>query len=419
MLVSMVSGTEVVKLKSKAPKSCNSEAFELKFFECIDDAEDLWDQIVPPHRALMTSHYMRFLERYSPDGMKMRYIIVIRNKKPIGVIPCSLKRFEANESITLDEESIRSWIGRKAFKLRSLIVRKVSFNTLVCGNILFTGEYAFYFNEEGLEYYQQFNIVEKALLEYQYQLLSEGMNLNVTFMKDFYEEKGFQSQDMESSAFNEFKVQPSMILKFRPEWKGFDDYLASFVSKSRVRARKAFEKGTVFVRRKLTHEDALRYEDEMFDLYRTVSEKAGFNLFHLRKDYFTAMLKELSGIVQIHAYFLDGKLVAFYSSVCDGKELIAHFLGYDKQFIRSHDIYLNILYDLVRLGFETGCTSVNFGRTAMEIKSSVGAEPHDMFCYIKHRRQLNNLFVPHLVKYLNPKEEWKQRNPFKKQDLAD
>lgn len=389
------------------------DAFSLEFYDKIEQARDNWEQVAPAGNVFMSSTFMQFMEDYSPKGLQMRYIIVFRAARPIGIIPCALKRFEAKESIQQNGEDRPSFLNRIGSSLRSLVMEKVAFNTLVCGNILFTGEYAFYFNEAQLNYKDQFNIVEKALLEYQYHLLGKGLDLNVTFMKDFYVEHGFEAQHMESSAFNEFTVQPNMILRMREDWKNFEDYLGSFHSKARVRARKAFERGAEFERRILDLSEIKALENEIFDLYKSVSEDAGFNLFELRKEYFLGLMETMGACFTLTAYFLEGRLVAFFTHICNGGELIAHFLGYDKALIKSHDIYLNILYDLIRHAFSTGCKKLNFGRTAMEIKSSVGALPHDMFCYIKHRRHINNLLVPALVKYLNPDENWQVRNPFK------
>ena len=78
-------------------------------------------------------------------------------------------------------------------------------------------------------------------------------------------------------------------------------------------------------------------------------------------------------------------------------------------------MYLNILYDIIKVGFEQECKSIVFARTALEIKSSVGAEPHEMYWYLRHRNKISNRFLSQIVDYLNPKDDWVQRKPFKDQ----
>ena len=65
-------------------------------------------------------------------------------------------------------------------------------------------------------------------------------------------------------------------------------------------------------------------------------------------------------------------------------------------------MYLNILYDIIKIGFDQKCRSVVFARTALEIKSSVGAEPHEMYWYLRHRNKVSNRFLSQIVDYLNP-----------------
>jgi len=74
---------------------------------------------------------------------------------------------------------------------------------------------------------------------------------------------------------------------------------------------------------------------------------------------------------------------------------------------------MNILMDLVKDGINQRAKSVYYFRTALEIKSSVGAEPHDMTCYFKHTRPLLNKLVPYLFNSFVPQQSWKQRHPFK------
>jgi hypothetical protein len=53
-----------------------------------------------------------------------------------------------------------------------------------------------------------------------------------------------------------------------------------------------------------------------------------------------------------------------------------------------------------------------FARTALEIKSSVGAKPYDMFGLMKHENKIINYFMPKLFKYFEPEVHWIERNPF-------
>ena len=56
---------------------------------------------------------------------------------------------------------------------------------------------------------------------------------------------------------------------------------------------------------------------------------------------------------------------------------------------------------------------LNLSRTALEIKSSVGAEPHDMYVYLKHQNKFVNKLLPSILNRVVPKNSWEQRSPFK------
>lgn len=72
-----------------------------------------------------------------------------------------------------------------------------------------------------------------------------------------------------------------------------------------------------------------------------------------------------------------------------------------------------MLYDLVEEGIAQGVDHVDLSRTALEIKSSVGAVPTDLYLYLRLVNKRLDKYTPRLLDFLTPKEEWKPRNPFK------
>jgi hypothetical protein len=76
-------------------------------------------------------------------------------------------------------------------------------------------------------------------------------------------------------------------------------------------------------------------------------------------------------------------------------------------------LYLNMLYDMVGYGIKKQFDHVIFARSAMEIKSSVGAQAEEVYGVIKHTNPILNKFMSRLFPYFDPKIEWKERNPFK------
>ena len=204
-----------------------------------------------------------------------------------------------------------------------------------------------------------------------------------------------------------------MILKMKPSWLNFDDYLLDMKSKYRVRLKNAMKKFAPIERRVLSLEEVRTYNSEMYSLYSEILEGSGFVLAMGRENYFEELKRQLGDALQVTGYFLDGKLVGFYTWVVEGDKMDSHFIGFKKELNNTYQLYLNILLDLVRDGIKEKVASIYYFRTALEIKSSVGAEPYDMTCYYKQMNPLLNKLVPPIFDYFIPQQTWKQRHPFK------
>lgn len=285
---------------------------------------------------------------------------------------------------------------------------------MICGNVLLTGEYGFYFNDKTILYKDQFNIVEHALDTIVKLLRQHGYKSGPILMKDYYKDKEFALNNLNSSQFSEFAVQPNMILNIQEGWKTFDDYLAAIKSKYRVRAKRAFKKlGTDVTKRHLTSDDIIKYQKRIFDLYQETASDADFNLFTLPVNYFKLLTEYLGDKIKIVGYFIGDEMIGYYTILFNTEYMEAHYLGYDKSKNAQRQIYLNMLFDLIKEGIDHQVNKIQFARTALEIKSSVGAIPYDMLCYLKHRTGWKNALLPKLLPTMVPVKEWKPRSPFK------
>ncbi|MDE0600124.1 MAG: hypothetical protein OSB51_13250, partial [Dokdonia donghaensis] len=93
--------------------------------------------------------------------------------------------------------------------------------------------------------------------------------------------------------------------------------------------------------------------------------------------------------------------------------LDAHFIGLNYEFNKTDAVYQRMLNDYIRQGLSLGVKEINLGRTASEIKSTLGAVPEQLRCYIKHRRTATNMLFKPLVRQIEM-TEYKQHTPFKK-----
>ena len=149
------------------------------------------------------------------------------------------------------------------------------------------------------------------------------------------------------------------------------------------------------------------------ELYREVANGVGFNVAMLPKNYFVLMKNVFPERFRILGYFLDQQLLGFCTIFQNETEMEAHFLGFDYEANRTYQLYLNMLYDIVKAGIENKSGRIHFGRTAHEIKSSVGAVPVTFLTYARHSNNLLNSLAEKFLKNTREELEWQQRHPFK------
>ena len=131
------------------------------------------------------------------------------------------------------------------------------------------------------------------------------------------------------------------------------------------------------------------------------------------ENHFYIMKDNLGDDFKVLGYYLEEKLVGFYTLILNNKQLETYFLGYDTEHQYTNQLYLNMLYDMVKYGVEHQFSSIVYARTAMAIKSSVGAKSRPMEMYMKHTNSNFNKLLKPIFGLMNPHQDWEERHPFK------
>lgn len=390
------------------------EGYSVIIFDSIELHAKQWLDVAPDN-IFFSVPFLKLIEDTPPRGIKPFYGIISSVNGPIAILSLQMKEIDLSESMNFDDGFKQQNVWQKfSLGIRKSASGLAKFNTLICGNVLLTGEYGFYFSDKTILYKDQFRLVENALNTIGKQLSKHGYRSGPILMKDYYRDKEFSLNNLDQSKFVEFAVQPNMILNIDENWQSFDDYLKAIKSKYRVRAKRAFKKlSDDIVKRELSIEEVKIYEDRIFDLYMETASEADFNLFTLPHNYFYLLKEYLKDKIKIVAYFFEEEMIGYYTILFNTEYMEAHYLGYDKSKNGQRQIYLNMLFDLIREGIDAKAPKIQFARTALEIKSSVGAIPYDMLCYLKHQTGWKNALLPKLLGFMVPEKEWKPRSPFK------
>lgn len=369
-------------------------------YKSSSEIPDNWNEVIGQHNIMLSKEYFVTLETSCPENMRCFYVGFFADEKLIGGALFQFLNFIEHKTFQKDE----------AFcNVKNFIAKKFSKNVMILGNNMLTGQNGFYFDASKITIEKVIPLLDEAVQEMQRQ---EGTTSLIIY-KDYQESfvKYFQGKNHQS--FYKFSVQPNMILRLKENWLTFEDYLNAFSTKYRTRAKSAKKKIAGIEKSEMNLHDIKFHQKEMNLLYQNVAENAPFNTFFLTENHFESMKKCLDENFKVFGYYLNEKLIGFYTLILNNKDVDTYFLGYDKELQKELQIYLNMLLDMVEFGINEKFNRIIFGRTALEIKSTIGAQPVEIFGLIKHNNSLINRFIEKIFKSLNPAVEWIQRKPFK------
>ena len=376
-------------------------------FDSLDYCQVEWDQAAfNGPNVLSETPFLNAVSNNFQNDMRQFYTIFYYDGVVAGRAMFQGGLWEANSSYQ-DEDQAQS-----SFSVKNWFAKKVKFIGILCGNVLLTGEYGFDFDFTKIDKSKVPKIIGKAAAAVKEVFYKDTKYSSAVIGKDMDVTQEL-NKDWISQGYHLFSVQPNMILDMHEDWNSFDDYLGSMTSKYRVRAKRAYKKSKDIVFREFDEAEIEKHLDQIYKYFLGVQEYAGFNLVYLKPEYFLALKRQLGEKYKLFGYFFEGRLVGFNTVIINHDELEAHFLGFDKEINVKHQLYLTMLYDKVKKAIKLGSKRIVFARTAMEIKSSVGATPKELCIYLRHENRMLNKVVSPIISVLNPEEKWVQRHPFK------
>jgi predicted N-acyltransferase len=363
-----------------------------------------WNKIIPESRGLMRHPYLAAIENSSAEKEQSRYVLIYKDKKPVAASIFHIVVITGEDYRSSDSGKL------KVGKLKNKIKDKAKVRVLVCGHTHLSGDHGFIYSPD-ITYKEAYH----ALADAGYQIRrSEKLRgkISLQLIKDFYEGEFKTSSYLSVFKYRQFKVDPNMILKIRPDWKSFDDYLNAMNNKYKKKALSVIKKGAELKRKSLTAEEIQTESDKIQKLYLNVADKAKVRINHFDVSYLLQLKLNLKEEFDLLAYYLNDEMVGFSTMIYWGNNCEAHAIGINYDYNNQYGIYQNILYDDVKVAIERKKSALIFGRTAMEMKSNIGAEPSEMYCYVRHSGPLLNRALKPVFNYIK-QTEWTQRNPFK------
>jgi len=373
---------------------------EFKVYNRISEVgESHWDSLVSK-RFFLSYKYLYAMEK-ACEQLEYRYVIAT-----IGGHFVSLCYFQL---IPFSGESLRNYLPpNPIFKwIYDFSLAKVRTELLVLGNVVFTCENGVLIRND----YKQDaeNLITsslKAVLD----------SLKKTPLGTMISEniKTISSKLFCPKAFHIFKVEDRMELDLK-DFDIFENYLDKLQSKYRLRVRKVLEANAKTSIIDIHKENFQTYRDQLSELFLNVLNNSKFKLTTISVDYFYQYIL-LVDRFHVKGFVLNGKLVGFVSYFQLDSIIEVHYVGLDYEYNRSHKVYNYILIQMIRLALEYQIPKVCFGRTAQELKSTLGAKPFSTLSSLRINYSFLNLFTPIFINKM-VLEPWVLRSPFKQKEL--
>jgi hypothetical protein len=399
---------------ANTPLPVTEKIGRMQVFSRINDVPDVFLQgLSETDRIHQQPEYLHVVENLHQSALDTYYVTYCLNDKPGGILYFQAVDFKGDDlTAYLPEGSARcpsrNWFQNGVNQLMRRAFSLLKFKLLVSGNIFITGDHGLY----AFDRKSRINPL-RLLQQAANQIQQENRDIRSVMLSDIYEDEIEQEEEvLREGRYSKVLFEPDMKLQTDPSWQHFSDYLASLSSKYRVRTKKAISTARALERVNMDTEMLHKHQDRMHELYLQVVDQADMNLAILHPSYFLKVKEIFGDRFRVTGFFKDDLLVGFISAFNNPQLTSVHFMGIDYAYNRPYKMYQCMLYQMIDLGIQWQSDIVHFGRTAQEIKSTVGAQPFPIYGYIKHVNRFSNAFIRPFTSHLKPKE-YVIRNPFK------
>ncbi|MDC3388381.1 peptidogalycan biosysnthesis protein [Flavobacteriaceae bacterium] len=384
--------------------------YSTRIFNYIDEVPNLvWESLSIANNVYFSKGYLNAFEVNNSNRIQFFYLVVYNKEKPISIAVIQVLEFDffqvdftSNANAFVQKAS--SWLGR--------LMKRDYVKIMICGNVFLSGEHGIYIKPK-----EDKKLVIEELIKGVQAIINANKYLekwvDIILLKDIITKSLPIANNLKTYNYSPVQVDPNMVLTLDSSWKNFEDYLNSFKSKYRVKAKKAYKTSEGLIVKDFTSEDIKTHKKELENLYYNVKNKSSFNPETLNIATYISLKEVLGNDFLLRGYFLEDKLVGFMSGVVNKTSLDAHYVGIDYELNKQNAIYSRMLYDYVRIGIDRRLKRINFGRTSGEIKSTLGAVPEELTCYVRHKKSIANFLFKPFLRKIKP-AVFEQRNPFKK-----
>lgn len=349
------------------------------------NAQD-WDNVAACSSVFLSRAYLQAIESCPPKNTQQKYALVYDHNRPVLIMSCQVAEI-TGENLTADNGNLVDKISKK-YKER----------VLVCGNLVSSGLHGVGFTDD-IDPQTAWRVLAEALYKIRQSEKLSG-KIDFVMIKDIKKTILAPSEVLERYSYRRIQTDPDMVLELGEEINSFDDYLALLTTKYRGRIKKIIkqinEAGLTCEPIQLNEE----LDQQIHQLYLNVESKSATRLATLPAGYFLALQQKMGSQFCCYGIKKEDHICGFVSVIKDGNEAVAYYVGLDYETNQTLPIYFRLLQLVVKVAIDWECHSVLFGRTALEPKANLGAEPIEEFVWARHRVPVVNFMVRKLFRNL-------------------
>ena len=362
-----------------------------------------WNRVTANNSLFLSQRYLRVLEQAGPDNLRQRYALVFHGREPVAAVAAQ------SVTVSLSRVSQKHRRGQAAAPLE-----KLQEKMLVCGNLLSWGMHGIAFapNDDSAELWP-------AIAEALYRLRRADKlfgDTDLIMVKDITDAYSAGASALSRFSYRQLETEPNMVLDVSPNWRTYEDYLASLTSRYRKQAKDIAREVTAAglqVELLSGPDEVARHAAALHALYLQTHHNARIRLVTLSPQFLPTLAAQLGQDLRCTILRRDDQLLGFVTTVRDGETAVGYYIGFDRKANADVPIYFCLLQAVVDDAIKFGCRSLSLGRTALEPKARLGARPDPFRIWIRHRIPLLNVLVRGLLHTISHHDEPPERNPFK------
>ncbi len=365
---------------------------------------DHWDALTADESVYFSRRYLEVLEANAPDNLRMHYALIYSHGQPVAAVVA--------QAVEVRGDAVPKPDIRKATKAS---LSKLKQRILICGNLLSWGFHGVAFAKDA-DPQEIWPAVAEALYRIRRADKLFG-DTGLVMVKDLTDDVDAGAAPLARFNYRPFETEPNMIFQVNPKWDTFDDYLKDLRSGYRnsvKKVQKDFAEGG-FTLERLDAIGVETHRDTIYKLYHQVHDQQKLRLISLNPNFIPALADTFGDDFRTHiARDSKAKVVGFITTLKDRDGAVGYYIGFDKEAAAAGaPIYLRLLQRTLQDAIEMKGAWLSLGRTALQPKAQLGAQPQAMRCYIRHRIPAMNSVVRSFLNFMPEPDTAPERNPFK------